>query len=351
MELITTANLFETPNFDLKKLEKHNAFPSIVVFNNHKYLAFRSAPHHRDSRKSKIVIYSRENLHWNWEKEFTVRGYDCRDPKLVVFDNKLHLYFSLAKANKYSFVPMGVWKSTLSSAGWTKPREVYPKNYFLSQLRVIENTLFFCLYLRSNSQPKKYHIRVDKLSRGIFLKPAFKKLNEEGSECDLFPVEKNRFLLIIRLDHSDEANFGSKVLLINSNGEIIRRTVDRRKFDAPLLFRYQKKYYFLSRQQKAFGGDYHWRSVFLPKSIKHLLLQIAYWLTKKGTAIWHIDPTDLTIHKTLELPSQGDTGYCSVIRQKNYLEIYNYSSKLENIPQSWRRSQTQPTQIYRYEVG
>ncbi len=323
----------------------------MVVFSGRKYLAFRTSPFHMPGRHSKIVVLSKKDKQpWHFEKEFNFSNFDCRDPKLVVYGKKLYLFFSLAKANKYHFAPMGVMRCQLDKLDWTEPKQIYPKNYFLSQIRIISNQLYLCLYVKNNTGPVKYIVQIDKQFRQNKLSSVFEKLNEEGTESDLYPLPKKRYLLIIRLDQSNYSHHGSKIIVLDSEGKVLKKEIDRRKFDSPLIFQYRRKYLLLSRQQLSLNGYYGWGEKHVPKIAKNLLYQVTYWLTKKSTAIWSINLKSLKITKILNLPSQGDTGYCSAVVQNNMLEVYNYSTVLNTPQKSWRKSQSLPSVIYQYKV-
>lgn len=74
---------------------KHNAFTDLVKWEGEYYIAFRNASSHFNPAKAdgRIFIMKSEDLE-NWTKvgDIHVEGWDNRDPKLYVFNDKLYLF-------------------------------------------------------------------------------------------------------------------------------------------------------------------------------------------------------------------------------------------------------------------
>ncbi len=74
---------------------RHNAFTDIIEWNGKYYIAFRNASCHFDPKKSdgKIFLFkSHDLMSWSKISELHTEGWDNRDPKLYVFNNRLYLF-------------------------------------------------------------------------------------------------------------------------------------------------------------------------------------------------------------------------------------------------------------------
>lgn len=92
----------------------HNAFPSVCRFKDDLYIAFRSGMGHLFiDGKIKVMRSRDEGKNWEAVKTFSAGDYDLRDPRLVVFNGKLHLYSGMCHADRSrdEFLKMRHWVS------------------------------------------------------------------------------------------------------------------------------------------------------------------------------------------------------------------------------------------------
>ena len=78
--------------------------------------------------------------------------------------------------------------------------------------------------------------------------------------------------------------------------------------------------------------------------------QIAYRDASKRCSLWRIDREDVRIAYLLDLPSNGDTCFASMLEGANPDEVilYNYSSDPNGPELTWVQGQEGPTNIYRH---
>ena len=347
-------NILTSPGFPVVT-DRHNSFPDAMIFKGKEYVVFRSAKHHFPTSSSRIIILSKNKKDtWQLEHEFHLPKTDVRDPRFLIANNRLYLYFGTTKANKYTFIPLSIYQSSTTGDGiWQPPIPVYKPGYIISRVRRIGGKYLMCVYKWSTKKPwySKCRIIASQDGRAWNNRSTYGQLQEEGVESDCIPLSDNRLLWIIRNDYGIRNPAGSVLTVIDAQGQTIRKRFDKRKFDAPLLIPINKKVYLVSRSQKAFKGNYNVGTKFLPKLLKTGIYLSLYWLTPKTTSLWEIDPTTLDVNKVTDLPSQGDTGYCSSVETGNKeMVIYNYSSNIEGKKMSWRKGQSRPTSIYRYTV-
>jgi len=354
-KLQDTKELFTFEDLLKHGLKKHNAFPEVIIFKKKNYLAFRSAPYHQPNNQAEIVIFScTQQDKWQMEKRFSIANRDVRDPKYIVYKHSLHLYFGLVRNHKYRKQPIGtLHTSLLKNRKWSKLEPVYERGFLPSRVHILNNQLYMCAYLWNTRSPfiSKAVILTSLDGKNWKEKTDFGKLASEGTESDCFLMENGTLLWLIRQDLPTVEKPGSLLLIINPGGKVVKRKSFPQKFDAPLFFHNQKNVWLLARSQKMFEGKYDLNFFWLPKKIRVAFYYLVYWLTAKTTSIWKLDYQKLSLVKQLDLPSQGDTGYCSIDSQPTgSFDIYNYSSPIQYKPLSWKRAQGLPTSIYRHRL-
>ncbi len=72
---------------------RHNAFTSIARFGGVTYIAFRSATTHLAFDGKIVILRSQDNSTWSVAARIGDSPLDFRDPRLIVFKGRLHLYF------------------------------------------------------------------------------------------------------------------------------------------------------------------------------------------------------------------------------------------------------------------
>jgi len=354
--LLSIENIIFSNKFPNNLLDKHNAFPDCIRFKNKVYLSFRSAPYHQPNNKSIIIVVSSiDENKWSLEKIFKIPNFDVRDPKLVVYKNTLHLYFAVVKPFKHRKHPVGIYHTKLLKDNrWTQPKKIYKNEYLPSRVRVINDSLYMCVYKWSTKNPFNSESRIIVSADGIKWgeNTPFGILVNEGTEADFIITKSNKLLWVIRNDFSKKKGAGSIICLIKPDGTLFKIKNDARKFDSPLLFKSNGQIFLIARSQISFKGKYNIFQPSFPKILKNIINHSVYWFTKKSTAIWGFDEKKLLFSKQLDLPSCGDTGYCSIIieSEKSFV-IYNYSSPLNLKKLSWRKGQNLPTSIYKYMIN
>ena len=354
--LLSTEDILSSCGFPKDVVKKHNAFPDCVEFQNKTYLTFRSAPYHQPNSESTIIVVSStDGSKWSLEKTFKILNFDVRDPKFAVYENTLHLYFGIVKPIKYGKHPLAITHTELLEDNtWREPQQIYKKGYLHARVHMLNDILYMCVYKWNTNRPFLSESRILTSTDGINWSEntPYGSLVKEGTEADCIITNDKELLWIIRHDFSKIADTGSSIYLVNADGAISKCIEDKRKFDSPLLFQKYGQLFLIARSQMNFKGKYNIGSPRIPKMVKNIINPSVYWLTKKGTSIWEIDEKSLSISKQIDLPSHGDTGYCSIIaRAENSLEIYNYSSLINSKTVSWRKGQGSPTTIYKYTLN
>ncbi len=348
-------DLLRIPSFPTKILHKHNAFPDAIFFKGKEYLAFRSAKNHFPDKTSLLIVASRiEGEHWNIEKVFHQNGYDVRDPRFVIFQNELHIYFGVVNKSPRSFRPVGIKHSKFQKDGlWQEPYSVYLAGYLHARVRHMNKQLYMTVYEWNTKHPTSAKCAIVTSPDGVrwHEMTEYGKLSSEGSESDCLSIGKHSLLWVIRNDIGRKAPSGSNIYLIDHTGKILCRNNSRIKFDAPLLIEKHRKIYLLSRYQKKFKGKYRIAPSKLPKLIQVTINMSVYYVTPKTTILSRVDIKTLKVTPQLLIESCGDTGYCAYAQKNNTSFVYTYSSDMDKPNISWGMSQRGRTSIYRYVVN
>lgn len=92
----------ETYDFIVLQSENHIAFVDLIHFGDTWYIAFRVSDEHVAVEYGNIIICkSRDLKNWVLEQEYQQAGYDLRDPKFIIKDNDLYIYFHSTTIRPY----------------------------------------------------------------------------------------------------------------------------------------------------------------------------------------------------------------------------------------------------------
>ena len=100
----------------------HNGFTSIVRFEGKSYVTFRSATVHGSFDGKIVVICSEDNNKWNVATVIEKADLDLRDPKLVIFKNKIFLSFFARREQDY--VIQSFMVSSKDGIEYSEPKEI-----------------------------------------------------------------------------------------------------------------------------------------------------------------------------------------------------------------------------------
>jgi hypothetical protein len=115
-----------------------------------------------------------------------------------------------------------------------------------------------------------------------------------------------------------------------------------------VVFRHDSEVYLIGRRQLANDGAYDLGMTELSHAEQAVAYQEAYWSSPKRCSLWKVDGETLSTELVMDLPSNGDTCFASVLplSSSQYL-VYNYSSPLDDPDIAWNDAQFGETYIYR----
>jgi hypothetical protein len=326
----------------------------VVVFQGRVFLAFRTAPSHFASDKTKLYIVSSEDEKtWKYEGEFFL-GRDLREPRFLAIKDKLFIYFAVLGKDPLKFEPGFTLFSLYQNNGWSETSSFPIPTFIPWRIKSFGDYAVMFGYAGGESvynptQAEKVKVYMLKTSDGVNWEPFWKNkevIMEGGcSETDGEFDDNGDLYLVCRNELGDEFGFGSKICLAKKGNldELICKA-DKRKFDSPLLFKYKSYIFLIARRNLSDNGFYD-----IAEEGSHfdryLKNQIEYWNKPKRCSVWLIKKEDLTAEFLYDLPSKGDTCFPSIFFRNEIIRLYNYTSDINGPDISWQQGQLLPTFI------
>jgi hypothetical protein len=260
-----------------------------------------------------------------------------------------------------AFEPDRIHVSVRDAAGaWSEPLAISPPDCVVWRVRPVGDRLAMTVYRGAGSlftaHPSPLTVELWASDDGLAwspFDPARPVVHHGGTETDFVELADGSLLAVVRKE-GPTGGWGADICR-SVDGDLTRWRCrpDPRKFDSPYVFLAGDQPVLVTRRQRAFGGrfDHGWSR--LSAATRTKLDQLLYWLTPKRTAVYAIDPDELTATWLIDLPSAGDTAFASSVPLDDRGErrlLYNYSSPIERGWWPWLVGQLRPTHIYAGEL-
>ena len=333
----------------------------IVDHEGRLWLAYRTAPTHFAGADVQLVVVSTEDER-TWRHELTLQqDTDLREPRLLSWQGRLFLYYAVLGRRENAFEPERAEVVVRDSAGtWSSPAPAFGPRFIPWRARVMAGRPHLVGYsegqrvydLSGGSMPVEIYTSDTGLDWDPVRAQGPVVLEGGVSELDFAYLPDGSVVAVGRNEAGDEDGFGSKIC----RGEPAdpwswRCATDPRKYDSPLVFARGARVYLIGRRHLTESGHYDVGRPEAPWLQRFLANQYAYWNARKRCALWEVDAEALTVHFLLDLPSQGDTCFASIVeRGPSLTVVYNYSSPLEGDDPIWRDGQRGETRLYRSEI-
>ncbi len=329
-------------------LFKSNNNVDIVKFNGRFYCSFRSAPTHFASAKTMLHVMSSTDGD-KWEKEISFNyGSDVREPRFLVFKDKLFLYFFKGGANPLSFAPDHMYATEFVREGqWTKPRKIYEPGYVVWRAKEHGGRAYMSVYygvgLYSN-ETNPTHLQL------LISDDGYNWKTVDGTDISTeTSAEEGEF------EFDDEGNLYATIRLEMKGGKVCYAPKERLsawackfspyKYDSALMFRRGQDFYVIARRNVA--GAYNRKSGLLPETLRSKWYLARYSLTRKRTALYKLDKAKMELLPVMDFPSRGDTAYAGLAQlSKDKYLMFNYSSDITGFDWSWLGGQLTGSRIY-----
>lgn len=320
----------------------------IVQYREFYYIAFRTAPTHFASEKTQLVILrSADRQSWERAGAFQV-GRDIREPRFLVFNDTLFLYFFHAGTHPLKFEPQHIYATSLTEDGsWKEPERVFKPGYVVWRVRSFGDTAYMSVYHGAGiytTGDRPGDLRLLTSRDGYTWQPI-----SEKPQVDTVSAEEGAFLF------DAEGNLYATVRLETGGALVCRAskydlskwecvyTPD--KYDSALMFRHGPEFYVIARRNVA--GPFASGADWLPPSWRRGWWMARWSLTRKRTALYRLDKENLTLSPVLDFPSKGDTAFAGIVPlDKHSYWLANYSCPLDGPDWPWVIGQIAGTCIY-----
>jgi hypothetical protein len=318
------------------------------------YLAWRTAPIHFASPRARLEVVAID-ADGGWTHETTVAlGRDVREPRLVLHDDRLRLYFFTAGRHPLRFEPDRIqMMERLGPGEWQGPTPVSPPDHVVWRVRSLDGRLVMSCYgdasgayTTDRSPRAELWFSEDGTDWDTWFDS--EALVPGTTETDFVALDDGALLIASRLE-SRGSGLGTQLAVIGAGGAVRRSRHEPRKFDSPALFNWHGRTYIVTRRQRAFGGRVEVLPQVVPAGARDIGDQFLYWATPKATALYEIDRTTLEVQHVADLPGCGDTAFAAVVGEEldDSVTVFNYSSPLGWTALPWVAGQLLPTQIHR----
>ncbi len=327
------------------KLQKANNNLDATYYKGRYYLAFRTAPTHFASKKTKLyIISSSDREKWDYETEFFM-GSDMREPRFLVYSDTLFFYFFEAGTKLTTFEPKQIWMSkTSGDKQWTEKCSLGLEGYVPWRLRQRGDTIYLSAYYgvnlyRNHNFPD---LRLFYSTNGLNFIPIAEtsQIPTKGGEEGEFEFDSQGNLwATVRLEGS-----GAYVAYAHRDSLHTWRTrFTKHKYDSALMLNHEDTMYVFARRH--LRGDA--TKTELPTRAQRRNNLIRYSLTKKKTAMYRLNKANLTLEHIMDFPSTGDNAFPAIAKiSDNSYFLLNYSNDFKKKQRNWLGGQFKPTLIY-----
>ena len=324
---------------------KSNNNVDIIKYKDRYYIAWRSARVHFPDKKAVMyIISSKDFVHWDFEHSFKT-GADLREPRFLVYKDKLFFYCFEGAKVIYSFNPKHIWISTFDNGKWADQVAPGLDGYVPWRLKMHNNKPLFSAYWGKNLYSShQAQLRLFESEDGINWTPISEKpqIDVTGAEEGEFEFdEQGNMWCIVRLE-------GEGAMLCYADKDSLQQWKmfhTKKKYDSSCMFRHGKDIYLVARRNR--DGNAAKAPGWLPEGIKRGINLTRYSFTPKTTALYKLNAEAKDFDWVMDLPGCGDTAFPAVVQiDEHSYYILNYTNDLSNPDITWFSGQFQHTYIY-----
>lgn len=317
------------------------------------YVAFRTASNHFPGKKARLYIMSSPDMkEWTLE-HYMHTGQDLREPRFMVLNDKLFLYYFEGSKKFYRFEPKNVWVASYDTTMhcWDDRKLNNMEGYVPWRIRTRNGKAYLSAYYGVNLYSPENHngdLRLFSTTDGYDWQPI-----SEHAQVSLPGAEEGEF------DFDPEGNMWACIRLEGEGALVAYADKDslqswktfrtKKKYDSSLMFMRNGEMYLIARRNMGGNSDRFPR--WLPDNLRRKLNMIAYSLHSNKTSLYKLDKNTKTFEPILDLPGCGDTAFPALVRKDdNTYYFFNYTSDLKQPEKLWISGQLGPTYIYMSEL-
>ncbi len=321
----------------------------VVQFQGLYFMAFRTAPTHFASSRTRMVVLRSSDLNtWALDTAFDLDQSDMREPRFLDFKGKLFLYFFRGGSNPLGFEPHSIYmKQRTGDGAWTDAKPIFEPGYVVWRAKVHGDTAYMSVYHGAGlytTAERSGAVRLLTSSDGEHWTPLSKE-----PQCTVMSAEEGEF-------EFDEAGNLVATIRLEVQGSLVCRApkdnlahwethYTTEKNDSALMFRRGEAFYVIARRNVA--GAFNRGLDWLPASLQRGWNLVRYSLTRKRTSLYKVDLTANRLIPLFDFPSRGDTAFPALLPlDTNAYYLVNYSCPLDGTDWPWLGGQLVGTQLY-----
>ncbi|MGF1667226.1 MAG: sialidase family protein [Acidimicrobiia bacterium] len=320
-----------------------------------RHLAWRSGPWHWASRKARIHLASSVDGGHTWHHDHTVAlDRDVREPRLFVFDGRLHLFFFTAGTDWRRFQPDRIHVAVRRGRRWSEPVPVSGVDHVLWRVRWLGATPLMTVYRGAgllgpaNLVPPTVELWTTDDGTRWYPRPDMEPPSATGTETDIIRMDDGTLVGVTRRDGPHE--YGSAVSAQRPGQQSWETRHIPMKLDSPLLFGHDGEVLLIARRSLGCGGRFD-LNLRLREPARMRFYEGVYAATRKRTSLWRVDPETLDVELLADLPGHGDTCFPALVHEGDGIfRLYNYTSPLNGPDRAWITGLVGRTEIYQAEL-
>ncbi len=332
---------------------KSNNNLDATSFHNRYYVAFRTAGNHFPGKKAGLYIMSSVDMK-DWKLEHYVHtGRDLREPRFMVLNDKLFLYYFEGSKRFYKFEPKDLWVCSFDTTAqcWEEKTLDNMEGYVPWRIRTRNGKAYLSAYYGVDLySPGKHEgdLRLFTSKDGYSWQPI-----SEQAQVSVPGAEEGEF------DFDPEGNMWACVRLEGEGALVAYADKDsldnwktfrtKKKYDSSLMFMRKGDMYLIARRN--LGGNSDKFPRWIPGALRRKLNMVSYSLHSNRTALYKLDKNTKTFEPLIDLPGSGDTAFPALVKKDdNTYYFFNYTSDLKQPDKLWISGQLAHTFIYMSEL-
>ncbi len=329
-----------------RKLKSHNNL-DIIVHDGRLFVAYRNSKTHFAHKQTYLYIASSpDGINWQCEHRIFMDS-DMREPRFYVFNNQLHLIFFQAGTKMLKFEPKKMFVCRRDSdANWGDNHHVEGLDGWVPwRVREHKGRLLLSSYRGTNLyKHARSEIRFYTTTDGLNWTPISEQPQLEadaGSETAFEFDDTGRMWATVRLE-------GRGAYLVTAPPDDIATWDTLKlpdKYDSAIMFKHRDELFLIARRHPGKRKFDHYK-----RQWKNL---VAYSISVKRTAIYHIDRTNKRVRWLFDLPGRGDTAFAGIAQwaaDEDTYQIMNYTNDPTGRDVWWVKGQVSPSMIYHLQL-
>jgi hypothetical protein len=287
------------------------------------------------------------------EATFDLERRDLREPRLLVLAGRLLLYFFEACDAATGFAPLSIRVALRAGDGrWSPSRPILDPGHVVWRTKLRRGRAWMSVYDGRGLYDELGRAGATRLlhsTDGVHWTSTSGErspIDVGGtSECAFEFDAAGNLVALVRVE-------ARGALLCTAPAGRLERwdcTPTPYRHDSPILFRHGDDFWAIARRN--LGGPLERAPAWVPGGIGALWTQLRYWVARKRTTLYRVDPGARRVVPVLDLPGSGDTAFAGVVEDApGRYWVANYASPLDGPDLPWVLGQRGETRIHAYTL-